>query len=862
LPVWARWLIAVAPRRDRGDDVPSDLAELFDNRCVRYGRLYAHRRLGSDVLSLWRGAFRGGTMRQDLRYALRLFRKQPGPVAIAVLGLAVAIGVVTTMFSLVNATMLRPFGMDDPESVVSVMDGRHGREPFPWWPYRHFRTMRAASSLSTLEASMLEKARFSGRPAEDGGPVRWLRFVSGGYLQTIGGRPFLGRPLVPADDEPGAPLAVVVSHPLWSTDLNADPAVVGKTVWANGVAATLVGVLEPGFTGPGSTRPSVWMPFAAADEVQGGAAYTPTSNILVEVIARLAPGASREAAEASLAAIVAEAQAQSPAASERARVPQLYSAATPIDGPDAGESYLALASLFAVVGLVLVLACANTANLLMASASTRAREIGVRLALGATSRRLVRQLVTESVLLAVAAGALGYVLAQALAPIVGGLIEISPEINLAPDRRVLLFAVAVALVCGLGAGLSPARYGARGNVLVALRSGGSVREGHRSSWLRGSFVGLQAAVSMLLLVGAMLLTRTAVSITRTDAGFDVDRLLGVHLGGDRRVAEDPAFLVGALEALRGIPVVQGVSVSQRAPFGMSVESNTASQGGRSYDLYVQRVDDRYFEVIGLQLLRGRTFGPDEVMQEAPVALVSERVVQTVYGGRDPVGLPLSTMLADGFPGDLDATIIGVVGEAMLSRGQPQSFGTVYRPLQRERSNPPSLIIRTAAPALAAHHVEQALRRVNARVSPTTTVVGESLEAFLASKRMLAWMAGPLALLAFILATLGVFGVTAFVVSQRSHEVSVRLAIGATAGDVLRLLVSDSLRPVAIGLVVGLVAALGISRVFASLLAGISPHDPVSVGLATALLLTGALVAVVVPARRVARVDPAGILRAS
>jgi hypothetical protein len=232
------------------------------------------------------------------------------------------------------------------------------------------------------------------------------------------------------------------------------------------------------------------------------------------------------------------------------------------------------------------------------------------------------------------------------------------------------------------------------------------------------------------------------------------------------------------------------------------------------------------------------------------------------GIRDPVGLPLSSILTDGFPGDLDATIIGVVGEAMLSRGHPLSFGTIYRPLRRERSNPPSLIVRTAAPGLAAHQVEQALRRVNPRVSPTTTVVSERLEAFLASKRMLAWMAGPLALLAFVLATLGVFGVTAFVVGQRSHEVSVRLAISATAGDVLRQLVSDSLRPVAIGLVVGLVAALGVSRVFASLLAGISPHDPLSVGLAIAMLLTGALVAVGVPTRRAAKIDPAGILKES
>lgn len=863
LPVWARWLIAVAPRRDRGDDVPSDLAELFDDRCVRYGRLYAHRRLGSDVLSLWRGAFRGGTMRQDLRYALRLFRKQPGPVVIALAGLAVAIAVVTTMFTVVNATMLKPFGMDDPDAVVSVTDAAHGSRPFPWWPYRMFLHMRANATLSTVEASMLEKVRLSATAGEDAGTARWLLFVSGGYLETLGGRPFLGRLLVPADDEPGAPPAVVVSHQLWSTRLNGDPGIVGETVWVGGTPVTLVGVLQPGFSGPGSIRPSIWGAFSAADEIRGGSAFSPTYGGLVDVIARLAPGATRDAAEENLAAVVASAERPTEGHDSRPKVVRLFSAASPIDGPEAAESYLALGALFAVVGLVLVLACANTANLLLAAASARAREIGVRLALGATRRRLVRQLLSESVLLAAGAGLSGYVLALALGPVVSSVILVSPEIDVAPDARVLIFTSVVALSCGLGAGLSPARFGARGDVLSALRSETGPRTSRRrSSRVRTSFAGFQASIAMLLLVGALLLTRTAIATARADVGYDANRLVAVSLGGNRTTANDPVFLQRAVEALHDLPAVEHVSITQRIPFGGSVESDRITHDGRSLTVYVQRVDAAFFRTAGVRVLRGRVFTEEEVAAQAPVAVIGEQVAGRFFPGADPIGQSLSNVPGEDGRRQPPAAIIGVVSDALMSHLHTQGFGTIYHPIGRERSNPPGLVVRSAVPGLVIGQVEQALRRLDAQVRPTVSLVSEGLDVFLASKQVLAWMAGPLALLAFVLATLGVFGVTAFVVRQRAHEVSVRLAIGATAGDVLRQLVSDSLRPVAIGLVVGLVAALGVSRVFASLLAGISPHDPLSVGLAIAMLLTGALVAVVVPARRAAKIDPAGILKES
>jgi len=480
--------------------------------------------------------------------------------------------------------------------------------------------------------------------------------------------------------------------------------------------------------------------------------------------------------------------------------------------------------------------------------------------LGSTTGRLVRQMVSESLLLGLMAGGLGLLFAIWFVPILGAIIEMPPEFNAAPDGRVLLFAVAVAIVCGLGAVISPARYGARGDVLSALKSqhGWSGRAAVPSR-LRTSFVAFQAAVSMLLLVVAALLARTAILMTRADIGFDADRMLAVSLSAPRAGFDEAAYAQTALLAVRDLPSVERASLSQYQPFGSSVEHDRFTHGGRSYTLYVNRTDADYFATTGLRILRGRSFTAEEVAREAPVALISDSVARSFFQGVDPIGQSVSSL-----PGEGDrpapATIIGVVADAIVARLRSQSNGTIYRPIRQKRPNPPSVIIRTANPGVAARAVEDALRRIDPRVRPTTSVVRDHLAEYLGQKRMLAWLAGPTAVLALVLAALGVYGVTAFVVSQRTQEVSVRMAMGASSADVLRLLIKEGLRPVIAGLAVGLAGALVVSRMFARELPGISPHDPLAIGVATTTLLAGALVAVLVPARRVAKTDPASVLR--
>ena len=800
-------------------------------------------------------------MIRDLRFALRLLRKHLLPVSISIGGLALAIGVVTSVFSLVNAAMLRPHGMDDPSSVVSVTRPVHHRW-WSHWPYAQFLQMRDAATLSTVEAALEEKVRFSAAPADDGQAGRRILFVSGAYLRTLGGRPSLGRALQPSDDVRGASPVIVVSHHFWSTEFNSDPSAVGRMVWLNGSPVTVVGVLPRDFTGPTEFRPSFWAPFATFDDLGMGVSFDPTARTLVDVVARLAPGSALSAAQDQLTAIMRQAAtvATAPDAHLPDTVVRLYSAASPIDGPDAAESYVAIACIFAIVGLVLALACSNAANLLLAGAAARTQEIGVRLALGSTTRRLLVQMINESVLLGLLAGGLGLLFAFWFVPILASIVAMPPEFNASPDGRVVGFAIAVAVACGLIAGLSPARYGARGDVLSALKAhtGGSGRAVPMR--LRTSLVAFQAAVSMLLLVSAGLLARTAMVMTRADIGFDADRMLAVSLSAPRTGFDEDAYLNSALTALRDVPSVARASLTQYPPFGYTVERERFTHDGRSYTLYVSRSDADYFSTAGLRIRRGRPFTAEEVARDAPVALISDSAARMFFAGVDPLGQSVVGMSPDA--ARQPATIVGVVADALVAQLHTHSYGTIYRPLSQNRPNPASILIRTENPGITARAVEDVLRRVDRRVVPTATVVRSELDAYLGQKRMLAWLAGPAAILALVLAGLGVYGVTAFICSQRSQEVSVRMALGASTGDVLRLLVKESLNPVIVGLTVGLAAALAVSRIFASELPGISPHDPVSIGAAATTLLAAGLLAVAAPARRASRTDPASMLRQS
>jgi predicted permease len=798
---------------------------------------------------------------QDVRFGLRLFRKHPGPIAIAIGGLALAIAVVTSVFSIVNATMLRPYGMDDPKSVAYV--ALPGAPAWLGLSYASFVRMKEGTTLAELEAAVPERGRFSTSRADDGMANREISFVSGGYLRMLGGRAAIGRTLEPADDKPYAPPVVVVSHRFWQSVLNSDRGAIGRTVWINEAPVTLVGVLAKEFTGPEDSPRAIWAPLSVYDDLRMGPPISLAAAPRVVVVARLAPGVGRPALQQKLSVI--ELAAGSPASSHDRQAPRkgvdVFSAASPLDTERGGDTWMALMMVLGVVGLVLALACANTSNLLRAAAVTRMREVGIRLAMGASKARLVQQLIHESLLLGLIAGGLGFIASFWVVTLCGAAAAIPPETNLAPDWRVLLFTVAVALACGLGAGLSPARYGARGNVLVALQSqAGSRGSASLSSRFRMSFIGFQSAASILLLVMAALLARSAMRMTAVDVGFDADHLVGVTFSAPRKDFDAPAYIRRAIAAVRDVPAVQSASVVQLQPHGCCREPIRFTHDGSTYQVNVNRSDVEFFVTAGVPVLRGRMFTRDEVAGGAPVALVSEDAARAWFGDADPLGRPLpDEVVAQGIRQE-SATIIGVTSEALLHRIDSERFGAIYRPISEKRDTTPTLLVRASNPAVAARAVETALRGVDARVQVNTGIIGERIDSWLQSRRRIALGIVPVAALAVLLSALGVFGMTSFVVSRRMEEMSVRMAIGASGADVFRLLVKESLRPVAIGLAIGLVAAIGAAQVVASELAGISAHDPVSIGVSVAVLVACAFLAVIVPAYRATTANPAWLLR--
>ena len=490
-------------------------------------------------------------------------------------------------------------------------------------------------------------------------------------------------------------------------------------------------------------------------------------------------------------------------------------------------------------------------------------EMGTRLALGASPGRLFRQTAQREPAAQAAAGGLGFALSIWFVPVLRAMLdlplELPAEVAARPDGRALVFTMAVGLVCGLGAGLSPARYGARGDVLTAVRSqaaaGGRVMPLRLRSW----FVGFQATVSIVLLIAAALLARSAMRSMRMDTGFDADRLLTIAFSRGAAPSDHQA----ALEAIRALPTIEQVSISQYQPYGPSVEREFLSQGGSVYQVNVARADADYFKTLGLRIVRGRGFMREEVTRQAPVALISESVARAFYEGLDPIGQGISKVARGGLE-DEPATIVGIVADAQLSPLWSERSAAIYRPIRAKPDNPPSLIVRARLPSLtrfAIRGIEDALKRVDPLNPPEVSVVRDELDEYLGSKRMLSSLSTPIAVLAAMLATVGVFGVTAFAVGQRTAEISVRMALGASALDVCRMLIVDSLRPTVIGLVAGVAAALVASRAFASLLGGISPHDPLSILAAVGTLIAGSVVAVLLPVRRAARTDPASLLRA-
>lgn len=850
----------------RREQIEGDLNELFQSRSIDRGRRYATLRYCADVVSLWaygtgrvamaaaahdRGI--GGLM-FDVRFAARLLRRQPGGAAVAVLGLALAIGVSTATFAWLNAAMFAPFGVRDPSTVVQVgqLSSNGGWSNFRL--FEDFRQLRESTRLVQVEAWWRETVPMGETDPET---VRVMP-VSGGFFRTLGVNAAVGRVLTEADDSTGAPPTALLNYTYWRNRFGADEAVVGQTVRLMGAPFTVIGVAERGFNGPQpTTPPAFWVPLAVQGRLRKP---QPGRDPRVWVIGRMADGATRRQAESELDRVGAHLQSrridQDGAQQLRA---QLRPAADVASGAEGAWWFVG--TVVVLLGLVLALACSNVAHALFAGAIARRREVGVRLALGACRGRLVRQLLTESLVLSALSSGLGTVLAFWLLPMLTVVWPLPATVDLTPDLRVLGFLVGVTVVVGCAAGLAPARFGVRGDLVAPLR-GNSASAGRtgRAGRTRSFLVSTQAGASMVLLIVAALFARAMVRVTQHDLGFDADRLVSVTVNfdaGDYDAPRAAAYWDRVMERLVAVPGVAAAALAAHVPFGGSYgRVQRIQSAARQHAIYFNETSSGYFDAVGLTLVRGRTYTVQEVATGAGVAVITERLARSLWPGQDALGATLELVDAE-----LAATqVIGIVADA-VTLTMDLDADALYRPLAPEKGIYSRLVVRVEGDAtILAKRVLEAVTAMDPSVLPTATPVGEALEQALLLPRGFAKMSAALGVIALGLAVTGVFGLTAFAVEQRVGEIGLRLAVGAESADVARLMLRDGLRPVLAGLVAGLLAAMAATRFLTAVLHGVDALDPLSILAATLVLTGAAAAAAAVPARRAARLDPAIALR--
>jgi predicted permease len=706
-------------------------------------------------------------MWQDAVFAARLFRRQPGTVGLAIAGLALAIGVSTAVFSVLNAAAIRPLGVADPDATVQVWR-TWPRGASMNWPYADYLQVREAARLSALEGWIRDAGSLGFTAAGVAAPGTPVHLVRGGYFSTFGLRTSLGRGLTPDDDRPATPLVAVVNHAFWRNRLGGDPDIVGRTVYFFGEPATIVGVADRTFTGPVVDVPAFWLPLAPAQAVWSyHGPFHPASEAQILVLARVMAGTPRQQAEAELSALAAQI---STFRDGRVATGVSFASADNRGGP---QTAIIMGVVMTAVGLVLLLACANIANLLLASAATREREIGVRLALGAAGGRIVRQLLTESVMVAAAGGAVGLVAVVWILPVVARFAQVPDTLDVTPDWRVYGFAMLAMLAAGLGSGLVPARYGTRGRLLAAL-AGDNAQAGARprGQWVRSGLVGAQATASIVLLVLTALLTRAAVHVHRVDLGFDVERLAGVSVGFGRS-NYDAARVAGywdvALDRVRGLPGVTAAALAETVPLGDSFRPARWQRGDRTFEVYENRTSSEYLATVGISLVRGRGYSAEEVRFGEPVAVVSEGLARAVWGLNDPIG----ETLTEATGARSIVRIVGVAGDTTSVELARDTRHAIYRPLAGDDVAAGRLVVRTdgSVPGMVGP-LRDAVSDIDPELTINVWALRDSLDRQLNQARSLAALAALVGGLALVLAVIGIVGVASFVVSRRMREVGV------------------------------------------------------------------------------------------
>jgi putative ABC transport system permease protein len=808
-----------------------------------------------------------GTFLKDMRYGIRTLAKSPGFTVIVVLTLALGIGANTAIFSLVNAVLLAPLPYRQPDNLVMVWSKNIAKgyeiSPVSGGEFSEWKSENSAFSDMAASSDALYTLTGAGDPQV----VVGYQF-SADFFRLLGARPELGRTFVDEEDHPGGPNVVVLGDAIWRRKFHADRDILGKSVTLDGKPFTVIGVMPPDFRYPNLTE--LWTPLGLSSSILTN--YDDTS---LRVMARLKPGVTLKQAQAQMDSIAQRIAQEHPQTDSGNSVNLI-----PLREQIAGDVRMPLLVLLGAVGFVLLITCANIANLMLARAAGRRKEIAIRTALGASRGRLIRQFLAESFVVSLEGGGLGFLLAEGVA---GFLTDIFPNnianlnipqvTSIPMDARVFGFTLLASMLTGVLFGLAPVlglREGAAGGGLKETSRGTTASQGERR--FRSALVVSEFALALVLLVGAGLFISSFRNLLLGNLGFDADRILSaqVFLSRDKYPSTQPQkrleFVNQVIARVKELPGVESVGVTNFLPLSgfeggatFAVKGKPQPAPGQEPASDSELVTPDYFRTMGIRLLKGREFTEQDTQGAPQVAIVNEALWHQVWGNEDPVGQQVNF-------GDAKqpswAEVVGVVTDTHAFGLEQKVHADVFQPFAQTPFPLVAFVVRTSRkPSSIMPEVQQAVWSVD-KDQPIYKIIGmdrlanESLGLRRASSVLLA----AFSILALVLAGLGIYGVMAFSVAQRTHEIGVRMALGARPGSVLKMVMAHGLKIAVAGLAIGLAGALALSRVVASLLYGVRPWDALTFVVTSALLVLIALGASYVPARRAMRVDPMVALR--
>lgn len=801
---------------------------------------------------------------QDVRYGVRMLVKHSGFTLAAVLCLALGIGLNTTIFSVVSAMLIRPLPYDEPERLVALHETqiKKGTE---WNPLSAHNLMDWKEQSNVFEqVAAFQRRSFNFSTEENPERLAGAR-VSSTLFSLLGIRPVMGRDFQPEEDKPGGEHVVLLGHNLWQRRFASDPSVIGKTLLLDGERYTVVGVMPPRFKYPEFAE--IWIPMALdLGKINRGEHF-------LDAVARLKRGVTAEQAQAELNNIARRLEQQYPETNRDmgALVRPLRAELVP-----AGVNVFLLTMLGAVV-FVLLIACANVANLLLVRASARQREIAIRTALGAGRIRIIRQLLTESIMIALLGGGLGILMAfWGIDLVIASVpVEIPFWLSFEIDWRVLVFTFSISVLTGVLFGLTPALRLSKPDLQEALKDGGrSSTDGSRQSRLRSAFVISEVALSLVLLIGATLMIRSFLGMQRIDAGFDPENVLTMEfrLSGPNYEEDKQrtAFIQQVTERIKALPDVEAVGIVNDLPLSNNYSTDSfnvegqPAQPGEAPETTLLTVTHDYLKTMRIPLVRGRAFEERELAESSPVVVVNETMAQRFWPNDEAVGKRFRLGASEDAPW---LTVVGVAADVKeLYRigglDKRPSFQTyVLYPQATYRRMTLAVRTKASAPASITAAVRGEIHAVDKNL-PLYNVLTmkEVLEKSVWLPLFYGKMFGTFAVFALFLAAVGIYGVMAYAVTQRTHEIGVRMALGAQRGDITRLVLRQGMLLALVGVAIGLVAAFAMTRAISSLLFGVSATDPLTfVGVSLALMLV-ALLACYIPARRAMNVDPMVALR--